>query len=434
MMRIVLFTLFLFLTTALSANPYWEAIAAGDYEKASAEGMKLAEQQVEYLYLSAVADQFRFAYDEYYNKKEYFLELTQGDLQGLQSLLATTGSPENANACNIYGFISLTLEGISLDAPISYFEKSLSLTEENPFAYNYTAFIAISDERYDEGISEAIKAITLMPALPEAYNNLAYAYSQVGEEALAQQTLITCLARCPKNTLSTYYNLMHFACEETVIMIDSAMVSGPGFESDEVREQVVEALSPYPANMIDFASAFTSYQGYQEAALLLAAVKPQEELHGRYYYERGVLAVRTGQKEAINDAFAELLAKDNFPAALDIAYEVYGTQDFDLMLRLLRRLQPLADTEEEKMQVNSNIGTVYLQQGEYIKAISVFESVLEYAPKDDITLTNLGISWHLAGDNEKALSYLSRAQEYVQSEEQAASITRWLQAVREAGD
>ena len=421
---------------SLASNPYWEALAAADYSKASELGLQLAEQDISYLYLSAVADQFRFEYGDYYDKKDYYLELTEGDLSKLQAVLDSNYTAANYNLLNIYGFISLTMEDLQLEEPRSYFEKSLSLQPENGYANNYIAYISIREKKLEEGVRHGELAIAQKPDMPEAYNNLAFAYGQLDQRNSDKPitTLINCLARCPKNTYSTYYNLMYYICEEQVIMIDSTMVSGPGIASDSIRTRVINALRPYPGNLLDLAAAFTEYRGYHEASLLLEAVKPQDNLRLRYYFNRGVLAAKTRQTAVIKESFDELLALNAFSYALDLAYELYGSQNFALLLELLLKLQDIAETMDQKMQVHSNIGTVYLQLEEYVKAISKFESVLEYAPNDDITLTNLGVSWHLLGDDEKGLRYLNQAKENCQTEEQMQSIERWLKIIQTPGE
>ncbi|RME75522.1 MAG: tetratricopeptide repeat protein, partial [Planctomycetota bacterium] len=107
----------------------------------------------------------------------------------------------------------------------------------------------------------------------------------------------------------------------------------------------------------------------------------------------------------------EILARDpsrgvRLMAAESLARlgDVYG---FEYLARA--GLEPLLQSPEVKAQIAMDQGIRYLQIGRYERAIAEFETVLEIEPGNFIALYNLACAYALAGDAERACTYLERS-------------------------
>jgi Flp pilus assembly protein TadD len=133
----------------------------------------------------------------------------------------------------------------------------------------------------------------------------------------------------------------------------------------------------------------------------------------------------TGHKENL-DKLVQIKA---FDFVLDVGNYFYENQNMNLALETYEKAEPIAISNDSKVKVLSNIGTVSLQLGNYSNAIKTFEKVLEINDKDDITLTNLGITYALNKDKVNAEKYLLKAKENCTSENQMNAIEHWLKEI-----
>jgi tetratricopeptide (TPR) repeat protein len=77
----------------------------------------------------------------------------------------------------------------------------------------------------------------------------------------------------------------------------------------------------------------------------------------------------------------------------------------------------------------NNLGVVYMEKGEYAKAVSRFKKVLQIDPKYDMAILNLGIIYdeHLA-DKDEALKYYEK---YLALQgPRSAEVQRWMDALK----
>ncbi|MEL7148767.1 MAG: tetratricopeptide repeat protein [Bacteroidota bacterium] len=88
--------------------------------------------------------------------------------------------------------------------------------------------------------------------------------------------------------------------------------------------------------------------------------------------------------------------------------------------------ETMEKSDEQKMKLYANLGVCYVQTKKYNKALKVMKKALKISPNDDITLTNMGITWSMKGDNQKARQYLLQAKAHCTSDHQMEAIEIWL--------
>ena len=176
---------------------------------------------------------------------------------------------------------------------------------------------------------------------------------------------------------------------------------------------------------------FLAYGSYTEAGILLDKLPPSQEVNEQYYYLLGILGIYSHSPDKVNSAVDNLIKNGAFDNALELGNEYFQNQQFEEASNVYQKIVPYATTSEHRMKVNANYGTSLLQLQRHDEAIQVFKEVLEFAPKDDITLTNIGIVYALKEDKAKAREYLVLAKKYCQSEKQMQAINIWMKKVTE---
>lgn len=418
-------------TFTFGQEKFWQLLLSEQYEAVSIEAEKLAEEQFEYLYLAAVCSHLNYDYDRYHQFSNYYLNEIRGNLANLKIVVDDYYDASNYVSNNLIGIIKQLNPSIELNAAASYFERSLELHSTNPIAHNYLAMMSIQEGAYDKGIVHAKKAIEYDKEYPEPYNNLAFGLYQQGETESAIVNLILCLKNCPKNTYSTYINYINLACEEVVIMVDNSMFGAPGFTNPEYRERLIKALKDHEDNYLSMVEQFLQRSSYTEVGILLRKFTPSEETIDRYYYIDGSLGIQTNDSSKLHTALENLVENKAFDFALELGNFCFENQRYEQAGSIYEEIIPIAATTEQKMKVHANFGTIQLHLQNTDKAIAIFKNVLEFAPKDDITLTNIGICYALKEDTTKAREYLELAKEYCQSDHQMEAIELWLGRLEE---
>lgn len=418
-------------TLTYGQETFWKLLLSEKYSEASIEAEKLAQKQSDYLYLAAVCSHLNYDYNRYYQLSEYYMNQVQGNLVSLKKTIETNYDNSNYVSNNFTGIIKQLNPSIQLNTAQSYFSHSLELESTNPIAHNYLAMISIQNEDYDQGIYHSKKAIEFDKTYPEAYNNLAFGLFKTGDTKSAVEFLLLCLKNCPKNTYSTYTNYIQLACEEVVIMVDNSMFGAPGFTKSEDRERLIAALKDYPDNYLSMVEQFLDYSSYKEAEILLNKITPTQKTFNRYYFLRGILGIQSNTSSVVDIAIDKLVANNAFDDALELGNTYFQNQQFDNASLVYFKIVPIARTTEQKMKVHANHGAAQLQLQNYDEAVAIFKKVLDFAPKDDITLTNIGITYALKDDKIKAKEYLELAKKNCQSDHQMEAIETWLAKLRD---
>lgn len=418
-------------TTSFGQDKFWKLLSKEEYAKASEQAENLSNEDFDYLYLAAICSHLNFDYQRYYQLSDYYLNQVQGDSKGLTNILKSNYDKSSYVINNYVGVVTQLNPAVKLNSPDYYFTRSLDLEKTNPIAHNYLSLIAIQNGQFTKGIEHAKQSINFDSAYPEPYNNLAFALFKTGDKEGAVDYLLECLKNCPKNTNSTYINFIQLACEEVMIMVDNLFYGAPGFKKKEDREELIEALKIYPDNYLSMVDQFLSNSSYTEADILLEEFNPSQETNERYYYLLGILGIYSNSPSKVNEAVDSLIRFNEFDYALELGNEYFQNQQFEEASKVYLKIAPIASNKKQKMKVHSNHGTALLQLQKHDEAIEVFKNVLEFAPEDDITLTNIGIVYALKENKAKAKEYLELAKKHCRSDQQMEAINLWMEKVTE---
>ncbi|WP_421876307.1 tetratricopeptide repeat protein [Marinoscillum sp.] len=418
-------------TLSNGQDTFWKLLSKEEYAEASKEAENLANEEFDYLYLAAICSHLNYDYNRYYQFSDYYLSQVQGESKRLTEILKSNYDESSYIINNYVGVVKQLNPSVELNSPEYYFTRSLDLKKTNPIAHNYMSMISIQNGQFNKGIEHAKKSISFDTAYPEPYNNLAFGLYKTGDKEGAVDYLLECLKKCPKNTNSTYMNYIQLACEEVVLMVDNSMFGAPGFTKNEDREELIEALKIYPENYLSMVNQFLSYSSYTEAGILLEKFTPSQETNDRYYYLLGILGIYSNSSSKVNSAVDSLIKNDAFDNALELGNEYFQNQQFEEASKIYLKIVPIARTSDQRMKVHANHGTALLQLQKHDEAIEVFKNVLEFAPEDDITLTNIGIVYALKEDKAKSREYLELAKKHCQSDQQMAAIDLWMEKVTE---
>lgn len=414
---------------ASSENVFWESYKKTDFKTASLIAEKLGERNIDYLFLSAVCNHNSYDYDLYYQKSNYYHQIKNGNYSTLEKLLKENYDEKDYSINNLMGIIKNLIPSINLNSAQYYFEQSIALKSENPIAHNYLSKIYIQDGKIDKGIEFAQIAIKEDNTYPEPYNNLTFGYYKKRENKKAIDNLIECMKMCPQNTNSTFINFIQLSCKEVVLLVNNTMVGVPGFEKESDREHLFTQLKGNNNALLSLANQFYGYNSYKEVDLILNEVKVDKSNQDQFYFLKSMNSIIAGDTISHKQNLDELVKIKAFDFVLDIGNYFYGNKNMNSALETYEKAELIAITDDSKVKVLSNIGTVNLQLSNYADAIKTFEKVLKINDKDDITLTNLGITYALSKDKVNAEKYLLKAKENCTSENQMKAIEHWLKEI-----
>ena len=407
-------------------NEFWAAYKKGDNVTAALIGEKLGETNLDYLYLSAICNHNNYDYDAYYEKSDYYHEQKQNDYASLETLLAKNFDQKDPALNNLMGMIKHLIPGIRLNSAQSYFETSITLKSNNPIAHNYLSMIFLKNNEFDKAIEMAQLAIKEDNTYPEPYNNLAFSYYKQGDKAKATAKLLECMKMCPKNTSSTYINFIQLSCKEIVLLVHGQMMGVPGFNDDAARDHVITELAGKNGALLRLADQFYRFNSYKEVDLILNKMAIDQPNKAQFYNIKAVNSLMAGDTTAHEKSVDKLVELKEFDDVLNIAVHFYENQNWKFSLNTLKKAETIAFNSENKMKVFSNMGAIDLQLGNYDAAITTFEKALKLNEKDDITLTNIGISYASKKDLISAKKYLLKAKANCRSQNQMKAIDHWL--------
>ncbi len=432
MTRLIIFSILLTLSIhcfGIEEKDFWKSYSQQDFKKACETGELLGKQNVDYLFLSAICNHNMYDYDNYHQKSNYYHSVKNSDYSTLKQLLDKHYSETDFSINNLFGITKSLIPAIDIKPAQNYFEKSLSVKSQNPVAHNYLSMTYIQNGDIDKGIEFAQLAVNENKTYPEPYNNLAFGYFKKDNTSKATDILIECMKNCPKNTRSTFINYIQLSCKEVVLLVNNTMIGVPGFTKDSDREKMISALKGNNNVLLELANQFYQYNSYLEADIILDVVQPDKQTEGKYDYLRCMNLIISGDSTKYNKHLNRLVEIKEFEHILTIGNYFYENQKFNLALSTYKLAEPIANQGESKMKILSNIGTTDMQLGNYDEAIKNYLLALKINAKDDITLTNIGITYSLKGDKDKAREYLLKAKENCQSENQLQSIEHWLKEV-----
>jgi tetratricopeptide (TPR) repeat protein len=410
-----------------SEKGFWKNVNKGNYEKASKIAIQLAEENIDYMALSAICDHYIYKYESYKFKLDTYKYHNEGDYSTLQTLFEENYIAENYHSNNFLGVACTIITELKLKDPVIFFEKSNELQNGNPVACNYLSMAYLTINDLGSGIEYARKAIKADPFYPEPYNNLAVAYHRQENDQLAIETLIDCMKICPINTISTFKNFIALSCNETIIIADGYMFGVPGFDNDSIRMKVYSELKDVPHAMFMLAQEFYGNQSYGEAGSILDQIKNEKGKDPEYNFFLCLVSSEIGDTTRLNDGIHFLVEKKQFDFLLELGNSHFSQYEYEKALEMFEKAKLVAESKEEKVKSLSNIGSVHINLEKFDLAIRYFDEVIKIDETDDITLTNLGAVYVLKNEKEKAIEVLTKAKEYCKSDEQMKAIVHWLQ-------
>ncbi|OHX64538.1 tetratricopeptide repeat protein [Flammeovirga pacifica] len=414
---------------AKSEKKFWESYKKADFTTASRIGEELGNSNIDYLFLSSICNHNNYDYDVYYQKSDYYHQFKNGNYETLEKLLKKNYDEEDYSINNLMGIIKNQIPSINLKPAVTYFQKSLELKSNNPIAHNYLSMIYIQNGEIDKGIAFAQTAIKEDNTYPEPYNNLTFGYYQKGENKKASDNLIECMKMCLKNTNSTYQNFIQISCKEVTLLLNNTMIGVPSFRDNAYREYLFTELKGRNNTLLSLANQFYEYNSYKEVNLILDEIKVDKSNQGKFYFLKSMNSLMAGDTIQHRKNLDQLVRIKAVEYTLDVGNYCYANQDMNLALEAYEKAESIINSEELKVKILANIGTVNLQLGKYEEAISTFEKVLKINAKDDITLTNLGATYFFKNDHVKAKKYLLEAKKNCTSQNQMDAIELWLNKV-----
>jgi type IV pilus biogenesis/stability protein PilW len=158
-----------------------------------------------------------------------------------------------------------------------------------------------------------------------------------------------------------------------------------------------------------------SVGGAVAVGLVLAGCRhgpdPQEAKAARNYYELGLLAQKNGR---IPEAYSDLkkaLELDDSNAEIHLAMGLLMQLDYNRPQDAITQYQRAIELDPGYTEARVNLGTVYLQQGAYEKAIPLFQSALEDLSYRTPYIAESDLGWALfkSGKVEEGREHLARA-------------------------
>ncbi len=438
-MKKILFTLLVLVQVPLYAQydtlaaegKFWAAVSQNDFKSAGELGASVAEYVPDYLYLAAVSNHLAYEYEMYYRMREVYFQFRGKELFELELLLQKKYDETNPYVNNLYGVIQYNLKDLNLRSPEHYFNQTLKLDPSNSVANNYLSLIEVNNRNYDKAIKLSQESIKSDSTYPEPYNNLAYCLDQKGQQKEALELLVTCMRKCPKNTVSTYMNFIGLACESQVVQYGDVMYEAPGFKNAEFLKSTLEKLKNNQTSLLGLVEQLMNYNSYGEAIRILDQFDPEPEAWYQYYYLKGVTGVMIENGSMVETVCDSLMNRGEFDYAFELGNIALQSESPQMAVWIYEKVAKMDQEKdpENQMKLHSNTGAAYLHLAQFDKAKISFEKALQVDPEDDITLTNLGITYVQMGKKGKAKKILTKAKEVVKSEGQMEAINTALESL-----
>lgn len=416
-------------TYSQSEKRFWNNFSKGKYKKAGKIAKSIAEKNIDYLFLSAICEHNQQNYELYHHRTGYFKFRSGRDYSSLKDLLNANIDTTDYSTLNICGQTKSLLPKIELPPAKFYFEKSIRQETNNPIAYNFLAMIAVKEGNFEQGIRYAKTAIAQKPEYPEPYNNLAFAYFNVGKLEKAIQTILDCMAICPKNTNNTYANFIQLACDTKDLLVNDTIMPVPVFVNNKIRETLIKTIKNKSFALLGLAHQLHLYHSYEESGYLLDFVDVNKKNLGNYYFLRTMNALISNDSIKFVNSLHQLVKHKKFYNIVEIGDYFLESNDYKAARKVYLQAQSVAKSKIQKHKTLTSIGAIELRLKNYAKAIELMEKAMKLNPEHDIALTILGIAYHYNGNNSKAKKNLLKARQFCQSAKQLEIIDSWLDEI-----
>ena len=414
---------------------FWRLCLNGNYSAAATVGTELGAKIPPYYVLAAVCYQnMGNYYKESLMQHQYSkcaVEISKlADILNIQE----ETNKDNSQIYFIRGVLAGMYSGSSSETPRYYFEKSIKLDGKNPYPLHYLAMVDIAEGRLEDGAANAEKAIELKPDYAPAYVNLAGACWRMEKKDSAVRVLIECMQRCPSVPDKAYQSLVNIISEEVIVTNYANgqvyMLSVPGITDYDLRSEIIDSLKKNPKNYLELEEFYLGYENTIDPSAFLNAIEPPAELENLYNYLRARVCYLGGNNEGFDELAGGLSRNrwDDYRRLLEIGNIYYEIGHWDDAVEFyeagFKHVDPIDSWY--KLEFVSNIGTCFLQKGEYEKAEEYMLKALKLYPDDVITLMNLGIVYYKLDDYENSRRMFGKASKCETTPEQDEIIERYL--------
>jgi len=229
---------------------------------------------------------------------------------------------------------------------------------------NYGVELSQNHKRYRESIPYFKKAISMDRNYPDPCNNLAVAYSTIGET-------------------------------------DKAI---------EALKQGLRIQPYYPEGYNNLASFFLQKKMYEEAERSLKTALKLRPYYGKAFYNMGRLHLERGDKLKAWECFKNSCTKGDLDN--DFGYSMYAK-----VSSMLKKYDDAIIGYTKALELNPNLpdgkfslGNAYYLAGRHQEAIGVYEQLMKQKPSDTRIVYNLGEAYFKNREPEKALTCFKRVQ------------------------
>ena len=298
------------------------------------------------------------------------------------------------------------------------FRKAIALDQQFADAHYNLGNLHQDDKRHRQAIECYSQAVALQPEHPNYHYNLALAHHLSGDIERAESHYLRA-GELDKTSVEPLVNLSSIYLEsdrheEAVHVLNGVLARDPA------RIEALRNLATLYAKQGDTSTAASlltrlalAYEGFGQVA---HSVKAYDEAisfepdNAVLYYNRGVIALKIGQKDIAKKDFTKALElRGDFPEALinrallaSDAGDLKGAEDW---------LSRAITAQPENALAHNNLGNVLGRQGLHGAAIDAYNRAVELAPGYADAHANLGDEHFLLGRYDLAQASFKRAVE-----------------------
>lgn len=284
------------------------------------------------------------------------------------------------------------------------------------------AAVYTQQKQYDQAIAKYQAALAIRPGAPEALNNLAVMYYEVGRYSDALHTASVIWSSHPElKSAALIAGMSAVRCKRPK---DAIAPLNQLLESDAGNRDALLALASAHLELHEFSAAEQVYEKEIEFSpsdttawygraicfeqLAESASKRLSQMPGGAGYSKRLLAEylqSTGDSKLAREAFGEaaIFAKVPSPDALK-EYEL--ARDFASKSRAA--FEQLVNIAPNSWEAEVFLGDVARQHGELVTAIAQYQKAADQQPGNPAPLLGLGTAYWELGEFERASSYLQQ--------------------------
>jgi len=274
-------------------------------------------------------------------------------------------------AAALAGFLVLAYSAVTIDRnkdwkdPLTFWSMTLEQSPGSGRAHNNLAYAYSSIGENEKAVPLYNRSIELMPDYARAYNNLGAAYGSMGRYEEALGLIKAAIRMDPVNSVDYYNNLANVY-----------LSLGQKEKAVQLYKKTLE-MNPYRRDASSNLSSVYLRQGRYEDVIRL-----NEELIKR----------DPGNAGAYHD--------------LALAYSFTGK-----VPRAVQLYKKAASLAPGRAATYRNLGVIFGASGRTEKSMDMLQKALELNPSSAETLNYIGVAHFSAGDRKEAVSYFKKALE-----------------------